>query len=264
MTAPQTPPRVALCFYGIARSLPVTAPSILAQIVAPLQARTEMIRLGHFFEHSAEAGEDVAHDTRTLLGLDDEIREAPGACLDHWGFDQLLQAGDFWNDGGVSLRNLVHQLHSLKTVTEMALEQGITHCMFLRPDLLYHDSFEPHLDQILTARPPRAFIPNWQHWKGGMNDRFAVCIGPKAIRAWGARAERMQRYCEVTQSPLQSERLVAFVLKDCGIPSSPLPIRASRVRASGEQVREDFRSRPFKRFRQRAQLMRQWKRLGFD
>jgi hypothetical protein len=257
-----TVPKIALCFYGIARSLPQTAPLIHEQITGPLQNHADILRLGHFFDKSAEADEPVEHDVCALLGLDEIQQEAPGACLEQWDFNALLAAGDYWNNGGVSLRNLIHQLHSLKQVTQMALRHDVTHCLFLRPDLLYHDSFAPHLNRMLAAPAPLAMIPNWQHWKGGMNDRFAFCIGPEAIRAWGMRADLMHRYCQMTQTPLQSERLVTFALWAHGIPDQSLRIRASRLRANGILVKEDFLPHPLRRFRQRRRLMGNWKRRG--
>jgi hypothetical protein len=266
MTAAQADVRVALCFYGIPRALPATAPLIQKHVAAPLEnwlrGRGQLLRFAHFFESSAEAGEDVNHDSRSLLGLDELHRDPPGDCLEQWGFKSLLSAGDFWDNDGISLRNLIHQLHSLKQVTALAMHHDITHCVFLRPDLLYHDSFAPHLDHIFAAQGPLALIPGWQHWKGGMNDRFAVCIGSQAIRAWGMRVDLMSQYCQMTHSPLHSERLVAFALWAHGIRDQKLPVRASRLRANGVQVQEDFAPHPIKRFRQRRRLEGLWRKQG--
>lgn len=255
-------PRIALCFYGIPRGLPLTAPSILKQIIAPLQEQAEVLRLGHVFTTSAEPGENVDHDIGRILGLDHDLREAPGPCLEQWGFDRLLAAGDYWDNQGVSLRNLVHQLHSLDQVTQLALDHGVTQCLFLRPDLRYHDSVAQIAPRLLHATEPRLHIPNWQRWKGGMNDRFAWATGQKAIRAWGGRARLMHSFCENTHSPLHSEQLVRFALFAHDLPWSVLPVRASRVRAEGNEVNENFRPRALRSLRQRTRLLRKWKRAG--
>lgn len=255
-------PRVAICFYGLPRALPNTHASILEKLVTPLREHADVTCLAHLFETSAEPGEFVDHDVRALLQLDDLVLEPPNACLDRWSFERIRSYGDFWDNDGVSLRNLVHQLHSLHQVAEMALAAGVERCLFARPDLRYHDSMQPVAEQLIASASGQVFLPGWQRWKGGLNDRFAFCSGPSAIRALAQRANLMLDFCDRTGRPLQAEQLVAYALWRHGIGWSDLPIRASRVRANGAQVEEDFSIHSVRWTRQKLRLRAQWLRRG--
>lgn len=254
--------RVALCFFGLPRALPQTSESIRENLIAPLAAQADLVCLSHLYDGSAEPGEEVTYDTQSLLHTDHHEQEPPGLCLSQWGFDGLLAYGDYWQNGGVSLRNLVHQLHSLHRVTQMAQKAGAEHCLFVRPDLLYHDSLERSVSDLLRCDADRVFLPDWQHWKGGLNDRMAYCAGPKAIEAYGKRADIMHRFCKATRSPLQSEQLVAYALWQAGLPWSRLAMRASRIRANGAQVSEDFTPRRARRLTQKLKLRTKWMLSG--
>src|SRR5690606_6498475 len=112
--------------------------------------------------------------------------EEPDLCLAEMDFETLKSYGDFWKDEFRSLRNLVHQLHSLDRVTNAALDWKPDVCVFARPDLMYWNSFDRVLGEAIQAPHRTAFVPSWQHWRG-LDDRFAVCIGANAVRAYGTR-----------------------------------------------------------------------------
>lgn len=257
--------RIALCYFGLPRALEHTAPSLRACLEEPLRAQAEVIRVGHFFDSSAQPGERIAQDAGARLLLDALETEAPVPDLEswdaRWGGAHLRAHGDFWGNDGVSLRNLLHQLHSLDRVTGLARAAGADACLFARPDLLYHDAVPDDLVRAARRGAP-VWMPAWQHWKGGLNDRFAFCIGDDAIRAYGMRGRLAQSFCARTASPLQSERLVAYALWTAGIAWRPLAMRASRVRADGRVVSEIFRERRLRQARQKAMLRARWLSRG--
>src|SRR5690606_35108405 len=150
-----------------------------------------------------------------LLGVDWLRLERPGACLAERGFEHIAQFGDFWGDDLKSLRNLVHQLHSLDVVTEAALSWAPDIVGICRPDLRYLDPFDQWRAEAAETLEPTVFVPDWQHW-GGYNDRFAVCSSPTAAGAWGKRVESALDYVKSTGRPLHSERLLAWRLKRSG------------------------------------------------
>lgn len=169
--------------------------------------------------------------------------EEPDACLAQWDFEGLKQYGDCWNNNFQSMRNLVHQLHSLNLVTQAALDDGADVCLFLRPDLRYHDSLAPAITRALRAAKagrPLVQLPWWQGWHGGRNDRFAVVAGPDAIAAYGRRVTQMTEFCVTRQAPLHSEQLLAFALDQADVPVRTIRARASRVRLGGVENKEDF------------------------
>lgn len=120
---------------------------------------------------------------------------------------------------------------------------GYDICLFLRPDLTYHTNFKYYLLDIITRfienRESHIYIPDWQHYKG-INDRFAICVGKKAINAYGRRLNSTLQYCVSENSPLHSENLVKFVLEKSKITPQFIDIKASRTRANGHIVNENF------------------------
>jgi hypothetical protein len=254
------PSPVAVCFFGITRSLKHTLPSITRHVLAPAARGGEARVYAHFFEQtrvenprSGESGEMDSGEHR-LLSPDWLELEAPDAFLESRGFAALKSHGDYWSDDFRSLRNLVHQLHSLDRVTQAVLADGIEVCLFCRPDLEYHDSLQRAVSRARRAAGPLVQLPYWQPWEG-FNDRFAVATGRAAIAAYGQRIRQALSYCERTSRPLHAERLVEFALREAGVSTRLISPRASRVRIDGRHAEEDFQHPFGKRLR--------WK-LGVD
>lgn len=235
--------KIAVVFFGITRALRLTLPSITEQLVDPARAIGREVRLfGHFFRQTAiqnvRSGEEgqLDPDEYRLLNLDEVELEDPGACLDLYPMAEMQARGDIWRDDFASFRNLVHQLHSLKRATQMAEAFRPDIVIFARPDLLYHDSFAEPLDMLARAHRSFVLVPDWSQWFGH-NDRFALVKGAEGIAAYGRRADRMGEYC-ARGKRLHSERFLKFALGDQRVRT--VHLRASRVRANGLQVLEDF------------------------
>ena len=235
--------KIAVCFFGITRSLTFTIQNIVENVIAPAKELGEVEIFCHFFDQkkidNPRSGESFALNTKEyeLLNADDLLLEKPDAFLLTSKFKEVLTYGDAFGDGHVSTRNLFHQLWSLKCVTNRALAWNPDIAIFLRPDLCYHDSFTDTLKKALQAKEPCLYLPNWQHW-GGKNDRFSVAVGKSAIKSYGQRYDSILDYCSENNSPIQSERLLKHTLKsvECNL----ISLRASRVRVNGEVKNELF------------------------
>ena len=238
-------PRIAICFFGITRSLKHTIDSIERNVLNPARRSGTVTVLSHFFQQdridNPRSGESGALDTEEyrLLPNDWIELEPPETCLERWDFEGLKAHGDYWNDDFRSLRNLVHQQHSLHRVTCAALETDPDLVLFCRPDLHYHDSFEGQITQALKDRLPTVRLPDWEAWRG-RNDRFAIARGTRAIRAYGQRIEVAKKFCLWCEEPLHAERLLAYALRRRLVRVKTFPLRASRTRTNGTVVEESF------------------------
>lgn len=234
--------RIGVVFFGITRSLRFTAASIRKNVIGPAESNGAVRVFAHFFDEqrieNPRSGENgfLYPREHEILHIDDLVIEAPNECLELRGFSTLTSFGDLWGDGFKSLRNLVHQLHSMERVTERALDWGADIVVFVRPDLEYHDSLEPVLRDARKL-PETAFVPYWQAY-GGLNDRFAVVSGQETARVYGTRIRRALDYCISLQRPLGSEELLAFSLE--GLTVRSFGQRASRVRFDGSIRYERF------------------------
>lgn len=233
--------RIAVCFFGITRSLEYTVDSILKNVLAAAEEYGDVKTFGHFFElerienpRSGEFG-DLRKNEHKLLAFD-ELKLEPSVGERIFPLEQFSVFGDYWEDEFLSLSNLLSQLHSLERVTEMALSYDPHLTIFCRPDLNYHDSLAPVI-RLAIKTESTAFIPYWQPWTG-YNDRFAIVSGYDVAKAYGQRGRRALEFCTRMAEPLHSERLLNYALN--GFQVQPIRHRASRVRFNGSIKNEDF------------------------
>lgn len=238
--------KIAICFFGITRSVRHTLPSIEQNIYTPCRDKGEVRVFAHFFDQtrviSKRSRENVKLDPNEhrLLKIDDLQLEAPEGCLEEHGFEQLKAFGDTRRDGFQSLRNLTCALHSLSRVATHALAWQPDIFVFVRPDLRYHESLRDILNQAISGDLKGAVIPDWQHWRGGLNDRFAICTTQAAAEAYAMRVHKMRSYCEYFQEPLHAESLLRYVMENERINIYPTSVKASRIRADGRLKNEHF------------------------
>jgi hypothetical protein len=249
-------PRIAIGFFGITRSLKWTLPSIQENIIEPARQLGEVRLFAHLFQQdrieNPRSGEDnaVDPDEYQLLNCDEIQLEAPGACLSAASYEWILSHGDAFKDGGKSLANLIHQLHSLKQVGRMIDKWEPDLVILARPDLMYHDSLYDEITKQTNRSNSYISIPNWQ-WYGGLNDRFAVGSRESCL-AYTRRLDFIRTYLKKTGGPLPAERFLRHCLNQQGVIARPMSIRASRVRSSGEVVEEDFSPISFKKYLKRT------------
>lgn len=243
--------RCALVFFGIDRRLDLTGPAIAENVLVPASALFNVISAGFLWApgrienpRSGEAAQ-LAPPRLDCLPPGDYRCESPLDPTDEPLYYSLAAFGDYWGDGFHSLSNVIFQLESLRRATDMALAQAPDIAVFLRPDLLYLDHFAATLKWAAAAEGPLALVPHWQP-HGGLNDRFAICIGRPAIMAYGHRIEMALDFCERNAHPLHSEKLLRYALKQSQIPVRRIAQRASRVRVDGHARDEDFSYRGWK------------------
>lgn len=235
--------KIAICFFGITRSLSFTIESIKRNVIVPTKELGDVKVICHFFNqkeiNNPRSGEQLKLDPEEykLLAPDFIKLEKPNSFLADSDFNNVIGFGDAFGDNNFSTKNLFHQLWSISQVTDSARVWGADIVVFVRPDILYHDSFQDALEQAIAIDEPRVYAPNWQHWDG-VNDRFAIAVGSKAIESYGKRYNKILEYCTKTNSPLHSEKLLDYSLKK--IDRYFIKHRASRVRASGERKQELF------------------------
>jgi len=239
-------PKIAICFFGITRSLKHTIASIDENIISPAKQLGEVRVFAHFFDQkrveSRRSRESTVLDPSeyTLLRPDEVEFEKPELCLDVHDFEGLKKYGDARRDDFQSLRNLTHALHSLDKVKEMALRWSPDVVVFARPDLLYHHSLGPPINSALEASKDTVLIPNWQHWRGGYNDRFAVCSSVIAAKVYGSRISLVHEYCDYFSEPLHAELLNRYAIEKSSVSVDFFEARATRVRADGRLKNEVF------------------------
>ena len=250
--------KVCVAFFGITRSLSHTKDSILENMLSPLSAFFDLEIVAHFYENAFDETAEGGLLENEILPFDDikiQAAEDPEK-LDE--FQKIKEFGDYWNNDFKSTRNLFLQLGSLQAVHSFPQVRDSDICLFLRPDLLMHTSFSKSIVSIRNLRDDRILLPFWQNWKGGLNDRFAFCKGERAKKAYACRGRHALEFCQRTGGALQSEQLLRYSVMRYGVKTQDLSATASRVRADGRIVKEDFARRSFRTWRQRRRLTKDW------
>jgi hypothetical protein len=236
--------KIAVAFFGINRSLRQTIESIERNILAPIRAIGTLKTFGHFYNlreiHNPRSGEccSLEASQHHLINFDNLIIDEPNDCLSRFDLTGLFGAKDVYLDDYKSIKNLLHQLHSLDCVTKLIHETYQPHLIiYARPDLLYHNSFENALKLAIGGADRQVYLPDWQRY-GGYNDRFAICPKGSAV-AYGCRANLVNTYIALRR-PLYAELFLFYALHKMNITVSRLEICASRVRSDGRVEDELF------------------------
>ena len=240
--------RVAVVFFGSVRGIRWTRESIQRNVIDWNADRgTHLVTLGfiNLFDRidnprSGETG--VRLDRRDLALLpanrcvvieqDDRDIEAP--------LQAARLSGDFYNNDFQSVRNLLHQLNSLRVAWDAITTDPnlsmVDAFLFLRPDLRYDRPIRigPHIHKLSSGNT--VLLPEWQSF-GGFNDRLALADRFGA-QVYATRLDHISDFC--VAKPLQAELLLSHCLERGEVRVGRLNARARRVRGDGTVVPEAF------------------------
>ena len=222
-------------------------PSIESRMLEPLR-RCGRVRVTCHLLHqrridnprSGETG-DLDPSNYDVLASYAGQRETPPDLRDSAAYRAIRQHGDRWGGDGASLHNALLQLHALESAWDRVRMDASDVIVYLRPDLLYHDSLDPGIVRHVARHPSVCALPGWQ-WHRGCNDRFAVC-GPRAAEVYATRAHLIEEWCRGHRGPFEPEALLAFALRRGNVHVVAMPLRASRVRLGGRVHDERFTGR---------------------
>ncbi len=244
---------VALCFFGLTRSLSVTRSSLRRHVLDVLTSHGWAYDIFlHTYRketltnlRSNEAKVDLDTDewrylrpTRVMIEDGDMIDAGYVKPL----LPKILTRGDLWSERAVnhsSMANLLSQLRSIEKVTGLLLrEQQLSSTaydavIFLRPDVWFFNDIDMREVESARTSPNVMFIPEFHAVAkmGEFNDRFAICH-PQAAEAWGQRRRLVDDYVFARNQTLHSERLLGYALRQSNVTVKPSSILFGRVRAN--------------------------------
>ena len=245
--------KVALCFWGLTRSLDHTLESIESCIFQPLRdAGIEYSIFLHTYTiyrpytniRAGEVGLQLKNTawrslqpTSAIIENQDDVDTnlnltAYRSCGDPWGNEPSGHSNPY-----TTLNNHIRALWSLKQVTGVWSTSGETFdaVIYLRPDMLYRRPL--NIEWIRNLDDTILYMPNF-HLVDGCNDRFAIGK-PSVMRVYGNRYNNALEFSR--RLPLHSEKYLAFTLslKNIQIKYITFPFR--RVRADGKINEADLK-----------------------
>jgi hypothetical protein len=228
--------KIAICFFGLTRSLKYTISSINKNLFNVLKNENYEYTI---FLHTYNLTKLVNKRTgeNDILNVDEYKLLSPDyfEITDQNIFDNTVDINKY-NKNGYSLTytdetimNIHRQNNSIMKVWNLVnqIETNFDFYIMCRPDI---ELLFPII--LPTIIPKTLYIPNFAHY-GGFNDRF--CIGDKySVSVWSSRLNYIDQYCE--NNILQSEQLLKYVLKCNNVNVKLLSalFRFRRIRTNGK------------------------------
>ena len=248
--------KIAICFFGLTRSLKYTLPSIKKNIFEVLKRNNISYDVylhtynlkGLTNKRSGEINCPLDTEEWKLLNPIAHKITNQGDFDNSFNWEMLFKHGDIWKDGYNSIKNALRQLNSLKEVTSLWRNKPkYDYYIYIRPDLYFVNEIDVNdiiqhinIDNIIV-------IPYWGNYRGGFNDRIAYGTY-NVMQIYGNRINDITRYYgkHTPKKPYHSERYLTTILRNYHIFLRYCKLRAIRIRANG--IYEDKDLVMFKRY----------------
>lgn len=241
-------PRVTVVLFGSIRSIRWTRDSIQRNVLGWNASRgvavTSFASINLFETidnpRSGESGLQLDRGDLILLPADQRvvIEQSDDDIRDE--LEVARRAGDFYDNGFRSVRNLLHQLNSLRAAwAAISRDDHLStadYFLFARPDLRYNRPVQLSRGARRLETDNSVLVPEWQSF-GGFNDRIALA-DRRGAYVYANRLDHVSAYCAT--GPLQAERFLGFCLEEGAVRVGRLQVSASRVRGDGSVVKEAF------------------------
>lgn len=241
--------KLAICFFGLSRSLKKTLPSIESCIFNVLKNHNIPYDIYCHTYNLRKIKLKRSHEN-TILNPDEYKLLNPDYCLvdnqddflKRYPTKKIFRYGDPWKTNFQNSKNLLCQLNSLKQVTNMWLKNKDKYfgCIYLRPDLEYKNPISiSHLLEIQrNPKKPWLYLPEW-HKFNGFNDRLAVCTCDVGAY-YGRRLNNALKFCQKNKRPLHAEIFLRWHIKqNKKIVVKPFLLVGIRVRANNKSHQSD-------------------------
>ena len=250
--------RVAICFWGIMRSLDFTLPSIEKNIFKPLDdAKIPYDIFVHTYDLNDDCSGTYSSECTLPINKYDFKRLKPTKYIlenqksadKKIGLNKYLAKGNPWNAQIEVAYNHIRALWSLKQVTSIwsngttnKTKYQYSHVMYCRPDMTYIMPIKPEW----FVFSEEIVIPNFaRHGRRGISmcDRFAIGM-PDQMEIYGNRFDGALKYSKKHQ--LHSETYLAETLRVNDIKFRFVPFGFIRTRAdsrmsASEDIRETIK-----------------------
>ena len=238
---------VAICFFGLTRSLDLTISNIRSSVLDPLlMAEMNVSVYLHTYDleaisnpRSAESQAPFDWTTYKLLQpkkLQIDSADAAERRLLKPNLEVWLKHGDAWGeetDEHTTLRNFLKQLYSLRQVTKLWLadKEHLDLIFYLRMDIWFFNTLQISEIQQAILQPRTLYTPAFHKWDG-LNDRLAFGV-PSVMEVYGNRLQHALNF-SATQA-LHAEKFLLHVIKQAGLNHlGETSLLFERVRATGE------------------------------
>ena len=239
-------PKVAVCFYGLTRSLKYTIDSIKTNILKKLDDAGidyDIILHTYDLQHLKliRSGENSKLDVNEWKLLNPKYHQIDNQeeFDKSYNYEYVKSFGDAWNTNFQNTYNLIRQFNSLQKVWQLSEKANVNYdCyLFLRPDLKYTTPLDT--SQIIESmnNHDNIYTPSWSVFRG-YNDRMSIG-SKKSMKVYANRIDEVNKYLDLTKKPLHAERFLKHVLDKNKLKNKEFKMVGKRVRTDGSIARLD-------------------------
>jgi len=236
--------KVALCFWGLTRSLKYTIHSIKKRILNVLKNnKIEYKIFMHTYKFDSQYVNPRAHEydvdldfeEYTLLNPDYIEIDDQDEIKTNINVFKYRTLADPWNSGFVTVDNFLCAMYSKKQIGQMVenCEETFDYIIYLRPDVKYHTYFD--MKYLSLVNKYTVCTPNF-HLFPKMNDRFCILTNNN-LRQYYSMFDKMHQYS--LTHPLHSERFqyhMFTVVYKWSV--KYIPFLFNRIRADGNELND--------------------------
>jgi hypothetical protein len=236
--------KVALCFWGLTRSLKYTIHSINKYILEVFKDKNIEYKIFlHTFRFDSTYNNPRASETDIELDFDEykllnpnyvEI-EDQDEVKTNIGMDKYRLSPDPWESGYISVDNFICAMYSKKQLGIMVENCDLTfdYIVYLRPDVKYSTYFD--IKYFSLANKYSICTPNF-HLFPKMNDRFCILTVNNLKRYYNL-FDEMYKFS--LTNPLHSERFQYHIINNVyKWKIHYVPFYFNRVRANGAELND--------------------------
>ena len=232
---------IAICFWGIPRSLKYTIQSIQENILQVFHNNNITYKIFfHTYQVLEPYNNSRASETNVILNNDEyKLLNADYICIDNQetiktkiNFESYRTMEDPWDTNYETMDNFILAMYSKKQLWKLLdnCDETFTHYLFIRPDVLYLNNFDiKWLEQINDID---IYVPDF-HKYANFNDRMALIKNKSIAKIYSNVFDHMLEYSKYCS--LHSETFIRFILNWSfeNINIHFIPFFFNRVRANG-------------------------------
>lgn len=242
--------KVAICFWGLTRSLKYTRDSINKYIFDVFKSNNVDYRIFmhtytlHDKYNNPRSGEkDITLDNEEYkcINPDYVILDNQEQVKSSINFLQYRTHKDPWHNNYVTMDNFILAMYSKKRLLKLFQDnddESYTHFLMIRPDVKYLNNFD--IKWLTNIKDNQIYVPDFGIFGcyGGFNDRMALVCSKKVFVLYNSVFDMMLEYSKKTD--LHSESINRFNMNYNNIKTVFIPFYFNRVRATGKENKDDF------------------------
>lgn len=236
--------KIALCFWGLTRSLKHTIYSIKKRILNILKNNNIEYKIFiHTYSFDSEYINPRAHEFNIELDFDEykllnpdyieiEDQDTVKEIIDVYKY---RTHPDPWDSDYISVDNFLCAMYSKKQLGKMVenCEESFDYIIYLRPDVKYHTYFD--VKYFTLVNKYSVCTPNF-HLFPKLNDRFCI-LSKNNLKQYYSLFDKMHEYS--VSNPLHSEKFQYHVMNyNYRWNIKYIPFYFNRVRANGFELRD--------------------------